>query len=124
MKYKFNTVDYGDYYWGLKTLTDSLSGQEELATERYMVNLAILRLFTNIDIDVADSNELFKKIYKDGVLDSLLKEKQVQDFYEDAMRFLEYKHHESKMDEAFSDIVNGDGSEIKELLTKLYGQNV
>ena len=65
MKYKFSTVDYGDYYWGLKTLTDNLDGQDELATERYMVNLAILRLFTDIDVDVEDSNDLFKKIYKD-----------------------------------------------------------
>lgn len=121
MKSKIKTINYETYYLALKGFLQFCENANDICSERHMLYVMMLDTFMDMDIS---QDDIVDKIYSDNKIDKLMKNRQSRDFYEDAMRALSYMHMESKIDKAYTDIVDGDGEHLKEVLMKLYEQKV
>ena len=79
-------------------------------------------LFTDINIDDYEVDDLMEMVYSKKIIEAILKEKQAKDFYDDVMRALSYYHNESKFDDIVKGVMDGDDTTIKELAEKLYAE--
>lgn len=122
-KMKIKRIDYGKYMMGIEEVVEACRNNDlTIGSERYIIYHTMIGLFTDINIDDYEVDDLMEMVYSKKIIEAILKEKQAKDFYDDVMRALNYYHNESKFDDIVKGVMDGDDTTIKELAEKLYAE--
>lgn len=120
---KIKRIEYGRYMYGIEEIVEACrTNNLTIGSERYIVYHTMIGLFTDINLDEYEVDDLMEMVYSKKILDALFKERQVKDFYDDVMRALDYMHKESEFDGLVKSVMDGDENTIRELAEKLYAE--